>query len=138
MTSMQPVASSRARSWTAPAAMPSSSARCRLMMVPSLALEPRLYWLPAALLLTVLLLSFPFHSVAAGNEPGPRMHPLSERQLKRQQDRQRERDRLLVQAGQAFAAGQLEQAERLARRLTAQDRTDPDGLTLLAVIHAAQ
>ena len=53
-------------------------------MVPSLALEPRLYWLPAALLLTVLLLSFPFHSVAAGSEPGPRVQPLSERQLKRQ------------------------------------------------------
>lgn len=107
-------------------------------MVPSLALEPRLYWLPAALLLMVLLLSFPFHSVAAGSETDSRVHPLSERQLKRQQDRQRERDRLLVQAGQAFAAGQLEQAERLARRVTAQDRTDPDGLTLLAVIHAAQ
>lgn len=107
-------------------------------MVRSQAPELRFYWLPLALLLTVFLLSLQVEAMAAGSGPEVRAQPSSERQLKRQQARQRERDRLLVQAGQAFAAGQLDQAERLARQVAAQDRSNPDGLTLLAVIHAAQ
>lgn len=95
--------------------------------------------LPAVMLLAMVLFAWLLPSAAAaGMAEGGDPAAMSPRQVARLHARERERSLLLVDASRAYNQGQLDVAERLAKRTAALDRDHPDALTLLAMIHAAQ
>lgn len=116
--------------------MPNSSVRWKLAAVLRPASEAVSWRLPAVLLAVMSTCAVSAHAGAAGQQADSPV--LSERQLARQLADEREWSRRFLQASRAYANGQWDEAERLAKRAVAFDRDQPDGLTLLAAVYAAQ
>lgn len=116
--------------------MPNSSVRWKLAAVLRPASEAISWRLPAVLLAVVLACAVSAQAGAAGQQDDAPV--LSERQLARQLADEREWSRRFLPASRAYANGQWDEAERLAKRAVAFDRDQPDGLTLLAAVYAAQ